>query len=521
MKTLKELRDARTRLLAEAEQLRGADGTFASDADRTAFDAKMAEIDTIDTRIRSLEQQERDGASRLSLADTPSDEMRKGAEVERKRASEIRSLVKRVKLDESVADELIGAGRSIEEARVEVINKVAERDETPERDTRSSVRVETGEDARDKWLRGAENWLLTRGGVLDTVAKYDGRTSGDYAPGEFRGMTLVDLARESLTRAGVRWRGLDRMELVGQAFTRSANYQTVSDFALLLENTLNKALRAAYAVTPDTWSGWCGTATVTDFRTHNWYRMGSLSGLDELTEHGEFRNKTIPDAEKQTFSATTRGNIIGVTRQTIVNDDLGGLTRMATMLGRAAMLSIETRAYARLAENSSLGPNLSDGNPIFNARAGGNNIGAGAALSAAAIDADSAIMAAQQDVSGNEILDLQPSVLLVPRGLQGQANQINDAEFDPDGSKSNRQPNIVRGFFDRVIGTARLTGTRRYLFADPMIAPVMVVSFLEGEREPVIETQDGWTYDGVSLRARLDFGVDGVDFRGAVTDAGV
>ena len=48
----------------------------------------------------------------------------------------------------------------------------------------------------------------------------------------------------------------------------------------------------------------------------------------------------------------------------------------------------------------------------------------------------------------------------------------------------------------------------------------MVVSFLEGEREPVIETQDGWRTDGVSLRARLDFGVDGVDFRGAVTDAG-
>jgi hypothetical protein len=48
-----------------------------------------------------------------------------------------------------------------------------------------------------------------------------------------------------------------------------------------------------------------------------------------------------------------------------------------------------------------------------------------------------------------------------------------------------------------------------------------MVSFLEGQQEPVLETQNGWRIDGVEMKARLDVGVDAVDYRGAVTNAGV
>jgi hypothetical protein len=137
-----------------------------------------------------------------------------------------------------------------------------------------------------------------------------------------------------------------------------------------------------------------------------------------------------------------------------------------------------------------------------------------------ALDADAAVMAVQTDVNGQDILDLRPSVLLVPRTLEGNAKAINGAEYDPDTTGKLQKPNIVKGLFNDVVGTGRLSGTRRYLFADPSVAPVFVVSFLEGQQEPVIETQDGWRYNGVELKARLDVGVAAVDFRGAVTNAG-
>jgi hypothetical protein len=103
------------------------------------------------------------------------------------------------------------------------------------------------------------------------------------------------------------------------------------------------------------------TGTVSDFRAHNRYRMGSFGALDALNENGEFKNKAISDAEKATITAATKGNIINVSRQMIVNDDMGAFFALPAMLGRAAALSVEVDVYALLAQNAGLGPTLSDG----------------------------------------------------------------------------------------------------------------------------------------------------------------
>jgi hypothetical protein len=259
-------------------------------------------------------------------------------------------------------------------------------------------------------------------------------------------------------------------------------------------------------------------ASVGDFRAHNWYRTGALSVLSDLNEHGEFTNKQIPDGEKASFSAKTKGNIIGITRQTIVNDDLGAMLRLTEQLGRAGKRTIEVMPYALLAQNGGLGPTQSDGQPLFHANR--NNVGAAAAFSVDAIDADRVLMAQQKDPAGEDFLDLRPIVVLVPVALGGRAREVNAQEYNDETNRRQWRPNVVRGLFRDVVDTPRLTGTRRYLFADPSVAPVFLVSFLHGLREPVIETRDGWRVDGVEFRARLDVGVDVVDFRGAVTNEG-
>lgn len=433
---------------------------------------------------------------------------------ERERAAGIQQICRTAKIESSFADDLVKRGVSLADARTAVLNRLAEKD--AETETRSVGGVQFGEDARDKWIRGASNWLLTRAGVARLVAAYDGVKESEIHPGEFRGMTLLDLAKDFLGRNNIAFRGRDSMEVAGLAFR--ANYQTVSDFAVLLENTMHKVLRAAYGIQPDTWSRWCGVASVSDFRTHNWYRTGALSVLEDLNEHGEFKNKAIPDGEKATFSASTKGNIIAITRQTIVNDDLGSMMRLTENLGRAGKRTIEVAAYALLGQNSGLGPTQSDGQPLFHANRA--NVGVGAALSVDAIDGDRVVMASQKDPAGQEFLDLRPAILLVPVGLGGKAREINAQEYNDETSKNQRRPNTVRGLFSDVVDTPRLAGTRRYLFADTSSAPVFVVSFLDGQREPVLETKDGWRMDGVELKARLDFGVNAVDYRGAVTNAG-
>jgi phage major head subunit gpT-like protein len=68
--------------------------------------------------------------------------------------------------------------------------------------------------------------------------------------------------------------------------------------------------------------------------------------LDSLTEDGEFKNKALSDAEKATITVATKGNIINISRQMIVNDDMGAFTRLPMMMGRAAALSVEVDVYA-------------------------------------------------------------------------------------------------------------------------------------------------------------------------------
>lgn len=373
----------------------------------------------------------------------------------------------------------------------------------------SHPRVDKVEDEADKRRDAVVAALRVRAGV-----ETDANVRAQIRANPYRGMTLLDMARASLDRAGVKHAGMSKMEVVAAAFT-----QGTSDFPVLLETAMHKTLQAAYARAPLTWNLWCRQGSVSDFRAHNRYRVGSFGDLDAVTELSEYVNKSIPDGEKASISVDTKGNIINLSRKAIINDDLGAFVGLADALGFAAARTVENAAYDLLKLNSGLGPTQSDSQPLFHSNRANVNA-TGSTLTTAGIDADAAVMALQKDVSNNDYLDLRPAVLLVPRGLEGTARVVNGAEFDPDANNKLQRPNIVRGLFSTIVGTPRLSGTRRYLFADPNVAPVFEVAFLDGQTEPYMEMEDGFDVDGARWKVRLDFGVSAVDFRGAVTNAG-
>lgn len=444
---------------------------------------------------------------------------------ERERYNSIRRTAQALVLPAAFAQEHIDNGTSADEFRALAIDEHARRTKPVVSDA-GRARISAGEDERDKWLRGASYALLHRASVARVVqqANKSQGISEDLDPGEFRGRTLLDLARDSLERDGISTKGRDKREIFGMALTQRGVHamgglHSTGDFAVLLENTLHKTLLAAYAITPDKWSRFCAVGTVSDFRPHKRYRMGTFGRLDNVNEHGEFKNKEIPDARKEQIEADTVGNIIGITRQALINDDLSAFSRLAMLLGRAARLSIEVDVFDLIKSNGGLGPLMADGKTLFHADHGNINSSA-SSLSVDGIDADRVVLASQTDESGNEILDLEPSILLVPKGLEGRAMEVNAQEFNDETNKNQRRPSSVRGLFNEIVGTARLSGTRRYLFADPMIAPTFEVAFLDGQQEPFMEMQDGWHVDGVEWKVRLDYAVAGIDYRGAVTNAG-
>ena len=367
-------------------------------------------------------------------------------------------------------------------------------------------RIETVSDEADKFRAAAGESIMARAG---SVAR-DGKRVVASTANPLRGRKLLAIAEACLRRIGVNPDGMDQMQVVARAFTQSG-----SDFPILLETTMHKVLQAAYATQSDTWSLFCGIGSVSDFRAHNRYRTGSFGNLDSLTELGEFKNKTIPDGERASITAGTKGNIINLSRQAIINDDLSAFSSLAAGLGRAARRTIESDVYALVNTPG----NYSDGVAVFHATHG-NLAGAGAAPSVAAFDAVRTAMANQKDVSGNDFLDIQPSIWLGPVGLKGDADVINQSRYDPDASNKLERVNKALGIFSRTIGSPRLTGTAWYAFCDPMIAPALEVAFLDGNQEPYLENENGFQVDGTRWKVRHDYGIAWVEFKSSYRNPG-
>lgn len=405
--------------------------------------------------------------------------------------------------DEVLADTSL----TIEQASARLLAEIG-KNNAPAAPQNAFARVQTVADETDKQREAVVSAMLARAGVAQ-----DAKARAALASNPFRGHKLLDVARASLARIGRSTDGMTQMDIVAAAFTQGG-----SDFPVLLENTMHKALLAAYATAALTWNRFCATGSVSDFRAHNRYRLGSFGNLDSINELGEYINKSIPDGEKASIQAGTKGNIINISRQAVINDDLGAFVGLSDMLGRAAARTIEADVYALLALNGGLGPVMADGKTLFHADHG--NVGTGAAISVASIDADRVLMAGQKDISGNDYLDLRPSVLLVPTGLGGTARVINGAQYDPDTANKMQRPNMVAGLYSDIVDTPRLSGTRRYSFADATTAQVLEVAFLDGNQQPFLEVKDGFDVDGARYKVRLDYGVGAVDFRGAVTNAG-
>jgi len=98
---------------------------------------------------------------------------------------------------------------------------------------------------------------------------------------------------------------------------------------------------------------------------------------------------------------------------------------------------------------------------------------------------------------------------------------INDAQYDPDATNKLQRPNKVRGLVGDIVDTPRLTDTAAYyFFADPMIAPVVEVVFLNGQREPRIVQEESFRTGGLAWRVEMPFGVGAIDHRGGYKQPG-
>lgn len=362
----------------------------------------------------------------------------------------------------------------------------------------------------DNQRRAQVNALLARAGVLTGAEAETARNGNPYTH-----TTLMALAERSLIQAGVNTRGMDREQMARRVLA----VQTTSDFPVLLENVLHRVLVGAYNLQQFTWTRFCATGTLSDYRPHSRYHLSSFSDLKPVNEAGEYENGVLGDGEAETIKGARKGRILQITPEVLVNDDLGAFVRITTALGQAAGRTIEKDVYDVLKQNGGLGPVMKDGNTLFHAEHG--NITAGAPVSVDSFDAMRQLMALQMDPGGNDYLDISLSRFLGTVAMHGRATLVNNSEYNPDVTGRFQVNNTSRATFSDIITSPRLgTGKGWYGFADPSVEPVIEVAFLNGVQTPVLEQETNFRSDGLSWKVVHKYGVGAVGWRGAAYNPG-
>jgi len=371
--------------------------------------------------------------------------------------------------------------------------------------------------------------LAAAGGIEDkSRVKIYGEKACEQAD-SLRGIGLQEFLVLAAAAGGVDPNSIPRFRSDAQGFLRAA-FSTVS-VPTILNNTANKLLLEGYNYTDQTWRAIAATKPVNDFKAHTRVRLTADAKYEKLGPAGEITHGVL-DENSFSQQIDTMARMFAITRQDIINDDLGVFDSLRSVLGMGAGDAINDTFWTLLLSNPS---------SFFSAGNSNYVTGLAYALSIAGLDKlEETMLNQKKPAVGKETkpspLGVRPKVLLVPHQLASTARGLHKSTDVRDTTANTKYPtaNIWAGQFGEdngtlvispFIGNSAFTGnsaTAFYMFADPQVLPAIEVAFLNGNDAPTVESSDAdFNTLGIQLRGYHDFGVAMQDPKGAVKSKGI
>ena len=339
-------------------------------------------------------------------------------------------------------------------------------------------------------------------------ARLSGSTVPDTAQ-EYAGASMIDMARGLLEANGerVRWA---RPAAVLDSLSRS-NYETTSDFAYILNTAGRRYLIDAYGAVQSPLKLIARRRDFPDFRTRFGLQVEGPAALRIVRENAEFQRAAMYEAANG-VQLGTYGEIFSISRQAIINDDLGVFSQIAAFWARAQAGTEASYLSALIAGRGIvLGE---DAKTLYHADHG-NLAPVAAAITPAALGAARQQMRTVKNRDGSTPANVVPKYLVVGPAKETEAEmalaQINAATF--------QTANPFSGKLELVVDALQ-TGNSWRLFGDPKINPVLEYGNLEGQGGLFTETRVGFDVDGVDFKARTDIGAGAIDYRGTLLNEG-
>ncbi|MBI1371819.1 MAG: hypothetical protein GC159_03540 [Phycisphaera sp.] len=289
----------------------------------------------------------------------------------------------------------------------------------------------------------------------------------------------------------------------------------------ILSNIANKMLLEGYNYIEDAWRQIAKVASVNDFKEHSRYRMTGAFKFEQVGADGELKHGKL-DEQKFGQRADTHGIMFALTRQMIINDDMGAFTDIPRQIGMGAAEAIADAVWGLWLSN----PVQSDGKTFFHVDHKNFAAGVNTALDVDSLTAAEVLFGEQTKPNGRP-LGIPATILLVPTALKVPAAQLmNSTQLNETTTANKGKPNgnphvgkftVVSSVYLSNTSFGGASSKAWYLLADPNRLPSIEIAFLNGVDRPTVEKTDAdFNTLGVQFRGYIDFGVREQDYRGAV-----
>lgn len=413
------------------------------------------------------------------------------AQAERRRAAELASIARLADLGHEWVQQRIEDGTTIERARAEAIDAVANRQT---RQTFSGVHVPGSEgDAR-----------------ADAVEEYFAARFVNRAPQgaaqQFAGMRMLDVLAEHASRTrGLRIRP-------GTPAADMFRMLTTSDVPLMAQSGANRAMLELYPTVRTPLLALAEPMNLPDFRPMTLIRLAQHEPLDEVLEGGEVTNK-YPTENGETIRLAEYANSFPMTERVWINDDTGGIAAWLRATAQAAATRERLLLAGLLTAGGGVGPTLTDGLAWFHSSRG--NIATSAALDVTSLGAAVALMRGLKDARGQTVYGLEPAAIVVSPAREMVARQlVASLATVVDRDQVNPWRNL------EVIVEPALTGNRWWLAPMAASRRCLAVGYLEGLQAPRVETFTPPDVLGVTVRVTHRLAAAVQDPIGWITNAG-
>lgn len=396
---------------------------------------------------------------------------------ERERAKSIMDMCGTFNIEQDKQNDYIERGLSVEEARKEVMEIIAQR--------QKPSNIQFGESETEKVRSAISTALGVKYGVIERDSK---EAEGTH---KYANLSLRSIAEECLEREGKR--GV-RFESIDQVWERAMGS---GSFLGVMDDFANKVKLASYKEQSFIWKNFVSFGQNNDFKPNYKYEMG-LDGLPTLMAHesAEFKYQEVGDARVSTLIHTF-GKAIRLTREIFINDALGQVKDAIAMQSGGFHRLKEIIFFQTLAKVS------------FGAKY--KNVATGKGINEAVYDELAQLMMKQKDINNEGFVGVAPSFILAPVNQRMEHKRLLNSTAQV-GQNNPGVVNTVQGEYTLFV-SPYLSGNEYYAIARPSQMRGIEYTTLGGNDGIQSRTVVPSAYLGIEYQMWTDFGFNVLDHR--------